>query len=175
MSGCAPRPQGSQDNKPPGSFKVTDLIIIQNQIKSPTGLSRKRRVLKVTEVLKEWKNPSEPEFQDLLVYNPHTDQLEPTKDLLEGKSVFIKNILERATGYKDYNAVLQDIKLRAWAKKQMCDLAPDDSYLEGNYMVRANVELAIAMDQYQPLESKDNFQKFAEHYTHKLQGIFEKK
>ncbi|MBN1941052.1 MAG: type II/IV secretion system ATPase subunit, partial [Candidatus Diapherotrites archaeon] len=48
---------------PRGSFKVTDLIVMVKQIKSPTALARVRRVTRVTEVLKDWEH--EPKFQDL--------------------------------------------------------------------------------------------------------------
>ena len=87
----------------------------------------------MTEVLKKWKNPDEPEFQDLLVYNPNTDTLEPTEALLNGKSVFIKNILERVTGYKDYNSVLDDIKLRSQVKDMFIGMAPSPGFLEAKY------------------------------------------
>ena len=98
---------------PKGSFKVTDLIIIVNQIKSTTGLSRKRRVIQVTEVLKDWQD--EPKFQDLLVYDSKKDQLVPTKELLNGKSVLLKQIMERTSGYSGYKDLIRDIQLRGWA------------------------------------------------------------
>ena len=40
---------------PKTSFKATDLIIIANPVKSSDGLSRKRRVTRITEVRKFWE------------------------------------------------------------------------------------------------------------------------
>ncbi len=144
-----------------GSFKVTDLIIIVNQIKSPTGLSRYRRVLKVTEVLKDWED--EPKFQDLLVYNPQKDVLEPTEFLLNGKSVVIKDILTRTRGYKDYNDALKDIKLRGWAKILHTTVATEKQ-LEAEYVLKFNMFFANLYEEIKPLESEANKQEFQKRY-----------
>jgi type IV secretory pathway ATPase VirB11/archaellum biosynthesis ATPase len=150
---------------PKGSFKVTDLIIIVNQIKSPTGLSRQRRVLKVTEVLKDWQD--EPKFQDLLVYNPHTDILEPTKYLLEGKSVVIKDILTRTRGYKDYNDALKDIKLRGWSKTLHMGIG-EDNELEASYVAKFNMIFANLYEEIQPLENDHNLEQFKKSYIEEI-------
>src|SRR5690606_23785336 len=70
---------------PKGSVKSTDIIIIQSLIKDTSGVGRKRRVIQVTEVATDWE--VEPVFQDLFLYNPKTDELEPTEILLKGESV----------------------------------------------------------------------------------------
>lgn len=160
---------------PPGSFKVTDLIVIQNQIKSPTALTRMRRVLSVTEVLKHWKDTNEPEFQDLLVYDPSKDTLVPTEALLKGKSIFIKNILERATGYKGYDSVMQDIKLRAHSKEIFMGMAKSSEQLEAPYNAKANVLFATLFEYHKPLESKANMDKFLDAYKAGLANLFSKK
>ncbi|MBW2990108.1 type II/IV secretion system ATPase subunit [Candidatus Woesearchaeota archaeon] len=139
---------------PKGSFKVTDLIIILNQIKSPTGLKRVRRVLSVTEVTKDWSD--EPVFQDLLVYNPQKDVLEPTDFLLKGKSIMLNEILKRSKGYKNYNAVLKDLELRGWAKKLHLETAKNKEQLEAEHVLDANILFSKLFDQYNPLESAKN-------------------
>jgi len=155
---------------PKGSFKVTDLIIIVNQIKSPTGLTRVRRVLGVTEVTKHWQD--EPEFLDLLVYNPKTDQLEPTDNLLKGKSIMLNEILKRSKGYKNYNSVLTDLELRGWAKKKHLELAKHKRYLEAEYISSANILFANLFENHKPLESLAKQKKFKEQFEKYLKKSF---
>ncbi|MGM5488547.1 MAG: ATPase, T2SS/T4P/T4SS family [Nanobdellota archaeon] len=143
---------------PPGSFKVTDLLVIVKQIKLPGGLHRARRVVKVTEVLKHWKD--EPEFQDLLVWNPENDELEPTNDLLQGRSSFLKQVLEVSRGYSNYNDVLEEIKLRGWAKQVQLDLVKDPKYLEAKFVSPVNILFTKLFEKHLPLKSKENEKKF---------------
>ncbi|HIH24556.1 TPA: type II/IV secretion system ATPase subunit [Candidatus Woesearchaeota archaeon] len=155
---------------PKGSFKVTDLIIIQNLIKTPSGLGRQRRVLSVTEVLKEWED--QPVFQELLVYNPQTDQLEPTAHLLEGRSVTIKMILKNTQGYKGYDDVLRDIALRGWAKDLLVKTAGEkEDLLEAPIVADANILFTKLMDQLEPLNSPENEDLFRDEYRKQLQAI----
>lgn len=154
---------------PRGSFKVTDLIIIVNQIKLSGGLRRVRRVLKVTEVLKDWE--TEPKFQDLLVWNSKTDKLEPTKELLNGKSILINEVLKISKGYKNYNSVLKEIELRSWLKSEEVDLVKDKSqekYLEAKYVSPMNILFAKEFGSNLPLESDKNEKKFK---TEVLKGL----
>ncbi len=157
---------------PPGSFKVTDLIIIVNQIKLPGGLKRVRRVLSVTEVLKEWKDKEEPEFQDLLVWNPKTDQLEPTDDLLNGKSILLKQILKVSQGYKDYNDVLKEIQLRGWAKAQAIRLATKPDHLEAKYISPTNIAFTKLFERLLPLENDQKLEQFKTEFLQKAADIF---
>jgi flagellar protein FlaI len=155
---------------PKGSFKVTDLIIMQNLIKSASGIGRKRRVVSVTEVLKDWEN--EPKFQDLLLYDPETDQLEPTPALLDGSSVTLQTILKNTIGYKDYAGLLKDILLRAWAKAEHLNLAGQRSELiEAEYAAEANILYAKLAEQFRPLESAKQDQAFREAYTRRLRQL----
>ncbi len=152
---------------PKGSFKVTDLIVIQNQIKTTTGLGRKRRVLQVTEVLKDWED--KPEFQDLLVYNPDTDQLEPTDALLNGESELLNHILERASGYESYKDLLDDIRLRGWTKQEHVRLANGDSdLLEAKYVRKSNTIYTLLFEELNPLESDANEAEFKQRYRHRM-------
>ena len=156
---------------PKGSFKVTDLIIIVNQIKSTTGLSRKRRVIQVTEVLKDWQD--EPKFQDLMVYDPNADDLKPTANLLNGKSVLLKQIIERTSGYKGYKDVIKDIQLRGWTKDLHVKMAQDDEQLEAPYISKANILFAKLFEAIQPLKSKKNEKEFMLKFQKHLKALFD--
>ncbi|MFT4312613.1 MAG: ATPase, T2SS/T4P/T4SS family [Candidatus Woesearchaeota archaeon] len=154
---------------PKGSFKVTDLIIIVNQITDASGESRVRRVISVTEVLKDWEDT--PKFQDLLVYDPQKDELVPTDALLNGKSVVIQQVLERSQGYSSYNDVLQDIKVRAWAKQAQCSLAKD-AQLEASYVSKANKLFVDLFQEYSPYKSQEGFAKFSQEYIEGLKQLY---
>lgn len=158
---------------PKGSFKATDIIIIQNLIKDPSGVGRKRRVVQVAEVLKEWEET--PVFQDLFIYNPNKDELEPTEFLLNGKSEILKNILSRTEGYKDYNAVLDDMYLRAWAKEELLRISGGEpNFLEADYLSMQNNLFMKLEKNLKPLESKENKMKFMEQFTSELINIIKK-
>ncbi|RME52754.1 hypothetical protein D6783_03855 [Candidatus Woesearchaeota archaeon] len=157
---------------PKGSFKVTDLIITMNQIKSPSGLKRVRRVLSVTEVLKHWQD--EPEFLDLLVYDPKKDELVPTDAFLNGKSVFIQEILKRSQGYKNYQSVIEDIKLRGWAKETHLRLAPDSSFLEAPFISKANILFTLLSENLLPLSSPERLEMFKKEFTRRMELLFHK-
>lgn len=149
---------------PKGSFKSTDIIIIQNQIKDTSGIGRNRKILQVTEVLKNWEN--EPEFQDLFLYNPRNDRLEPTSILMNGKSVTVQNILQRTQGYSSYNDVINDIMLRAWAKSIHLQLAGGNTnLLEAPYASRANSLFMSLASVVKPLESGKNQEEFKEKFA----------
>lgn len=154
---------------PKGSFKVTDLIITVNQIKSSSGVSRKRRVLKVTEVLKDWTD--EPKFQDLLVYDKRKDMLVPTSELLNGKSVLLKDILSKTQGYLDYDDMIEDIKLRAWAKQTHVELC-DENELEASYISKINVLFANLYESIDPLSSKAKLAFFKKEFRSRLVDYF---
>jgi len=156
---------------PKGSFKVTDLIIIVNQIKSTTGLTRKRRIIQVTEVLKDWQD--EPKFQDLMIYDPKRDELRPTKELLNGKSILLKQIMERTRGYKGYKDIIRDIQLRGWAKEAHVKLAQDDEQLEAPYIAKANILFAKLFEHIKPLESKKKEREFVLAFQKHLKAMFD--
>jgi type IV secretory pathway ATPase VirB11/archaellum biosynthesis ATPase len=156
---------------PKGSFKVTDLIVIVNQIKSASGLQRKRRVLSVTEVLKDWED--RPQFQDLMVYNPDTDKLEPTEHLLNGRSILLKTVLKVSRGYKDYAAVLRDIMLRGWGKRVHCDLAGNNKeLLEAFHVARTNIIFTKAFEEMNPLETHEREEIFKRHFISEVKRYF---
>jgi type IV secretory pathway ATPase VirB11/archaellum biosynthesis ATPase len=132
---------------PPTSFKATDIIIICNPVKSAGGIGRVRRVLSITEVRKDWtKDPKDENgFVELMVYNPETDELEPTSELINGDSDILKDIagsVKQWTG--KWEAVWENIKMRAEAKQKLVDYAnatKNPGLLEAEFVVKANDEL----------------------------------
>jgi type IV secretory pathway ATPase VirB11/archaellum biosynthesis ATPase len=155
---------------PQGSFKVTDLIVIINQIKSASGFHRVRRVIRVTEVLKDWQDT--PVFQDLMVYNADTDKLEPTDILMKGESILLKEVVSKTRGYGSYDAALNDILLRAWVKeKQVEVLGKTPKMLEGNYNMKVNMIFAELFDEINPLESKQNEEIFKKRFLEELEKV----
>ena len=100
---------------PPTSFKATDLVIINNTLKSADGLHSFRRTVEFTEIRKHWKeDPAEEKgFVDLLEYNAKKDELEPTPTLLAGESEVINSIAKNVREWKgNWDAVWSNIKLR---------------------------------------------------------------
>jgi 23S rRNA A2030 N6-methylase RlmJ len=137
---------------PPTSFKATDIICVANPIRSADGLHKKRRLIQVTEVRKDWKDDPmlEHGFMDLLAYNPKTDLLEPTRELMEGESEVISGIAGRVKEWiGDFDAVWDNIKLRAKVKQtivNMAEKARKPEILEADFVVRANDMFHIISD-----------------------------
>lgn len=110
----------------PTSFKATDLIIVTNPIKTPSGLQSMKRVIQVTEVRKHWTNDPllEKGFVDLLRYNVEKDELEPTQELINGDSEIIKNIAANVRGWAgNWDAVYDNIILRGKVKQEILEAA----------------------------------------------------
>ncbi|HLD00790.1 MAG TPA: ATPase, T2SS/T4P/T4SS family [Candidatus Nanoarchaeia archaeon] len=127
---------------PKTSFKAIDIIVTTNPVIS--GLKKYKRVLRITEVRKEWdEDPlKEKAFVDLMVYNPITDQLEVTDDLKNGNSEILKNMAGRIKEFAgDWDAVWQNIELRGNVKQAIVDqflATNNDSLLEAEFVVKAN-------------------------------------
>jgi len=108
---------------PKTSFKAIDIIVIANPVIS--GLKKFKRVLRITEVRKEWdEDPlKEGAFVDLMVYNSKTDQLELTDDLINGNSEILKRMAGKVKEFAgDWDAGWQNIQLRADCKQAIVDL-----------------------------------------------------
>jgi archaeal flagellar protein FlaI len=137
---------------PPTSFKATDIIVVCNPVKSASGLKKTRRVVQITEVRKNWsKDPlTEHGFVDLMIYNPKTDQLEPTAALLQGESDIIKSIGSRVRAWAgDFDAIWKNIELRAKVIKTIADLAESEkksAMLEADFVVKSNDVLHSTID-----------------------------
>ncbi|MBU4492804.1 MAG: CpaF/VirB11 family protein, partial [Nanoarchaeota archaeon] len=131
---------------PRTSFKATDIIIVANPIKSPDGLHRWRRVTQITEVRKYWENDPllEAGFSDLMKYDPKTDMLEPSKDIINGDSDVLKAIAGNVKEWaSDWDAVWSNIMLRADIKKMILDYSIKlkmPEILEAGFVINANDE-----------------------------------
>jgi len=115
------------------SFKATDLILVANPIKSPSGGRAFRRVTSLSEVRKEWKNDplDERGFVDLLRYSVEKDELEPTADLINGDSETIKSIASGVKGWAgNWDAVYDNILLRGKVKEEIVKIAKETGYKE---------------------------------------------
>ncbi len=127
---------------PKTSFKAIDIIVIANPVIS--GLKKYKRILRVTEVRKEWdEDPlKEGAFVDLMVYNPKTDELELTDELINGNSYILKRMAGRIKEFAgDWDAVWNNIELRANCKQAIVDMfneTGDDSLLEAEFVIKAN-------------------------------------
>jgi type IV secretory pathway ATPase VirB11/archaellum biosynthesis ATPase len=100
----------------PTSFKATDLVIINNTLKSADGLTSFRRTVEFTEIRKHWKeDPMEEKgFINLLEYNAKKDTLEPTPTLLAGESEILNSIAKNVREWKgNWDGVWSNIQLRA--------------------------------------------------------------
>lgn len=129
---------------PKTSFKATDIIVVANPIRSADGKHRLKRVLRISEIRKMWEEDPMREggFVDLMVYNPKTDQLEPTKDLMNGNSDILKRIAGNIRDFAgNWDAVYQNILLRAECKQALVDLAEEldlPDVLEAKFVIMAN-------------------------------------
>jgi len=142
---------------PRTSFKATDIIVISNPIKSPDGLHKLKRVLSITEVRKHWeKDPlAEKGFIELMKYNPKTDQLEPTEDLINGDSEVLKSVAAQTKEWaSDWNALWENIILRSKINQALVDYSEKFSkpaLLEARFKVSSNDALHKIIDK----EKKD--------------------
>ncbi len=129
---------------PRTSFKATDIIVIAKPIKTVGGLYREKRVLQITEVRKHWEDDPlrEQGFVDLMKYNPKTDQLEPTDELLSGDSEVVKSIAGTVKEWAgNWEAVWDNIKLRTNIKQELINASEKiPEILEAEFTVTANDE-----------------------------------
>ena len=127
---------------PKTSFKATDIIVVANPVKSSSGLDKKKRVIQISEIRKEWtEDPlAEKAFVDLMVYNPKTDKLEPTEALLKGESIVLKSIASKIPEWTDdWEAMWANIQLRAKIKEKIVEIAKDDpEKLEAEFTIKCN-------------------------------------
>ena len=149
---------------PRTSFKATDIIVVSNPIKTPDSLHRERRIISITEVRKEWVDDPlrEGGFIELMKYNPKTDELEPTDNLINGDSEVIKDIASNVKEWVgDWDAVWDNIELRAKMKRRLVDYAEetgDLNLLEAEFIIKANDVFHITsgevLKKYGSLDSK---------------------
>jgi type IV secretory pathway ATPase VirB11/archaellum biosynthesis ATPase len=135
---------------PKTSFKAIDIIVTTNPVIS--GLKKYKRVLRITEVRKKWEEDplAEGAFVDLMVYNPKTDQMEITDDLINGNSEILKRMAGKVKEFAgDWDAVWNNIQLRADYKQAINDIAielNDPTILEAEFVVTANDMFKLISD-----------------------------
>jgi type IV secretory pathway ATPase VirB11/archaellum biosynthesis ATPase len=127
---------------PASSFKATDAIVVAAPIRPRGSAVRKRRVVQVTEVRKDWREDpmSEEGFEDLMRYNPADDELEPTRALTGLKPQLIEGIA-RKWGTKP-REVLRNLELRAEVQGVLVETAARlkrPELLEAEFSVRSNL------------------------------------
>lgn len=155
---------------PKTSFKAIDIIVTTNPVIS--GLKKYKRVLRITEVRKEWdEDPlKEGAFVDLMVYNPKTDQLEITDELRNGNSAILKRMAGRIKEFAgDWDAIWENIELRANYKQAIVDKSiemEDASLLEAEFVTNANDMFHLISDKVKEkrgiLDSKEILFEFKE-------------
>ncbi|MBW3014476.1 type II/IV secretion system ATPase subunit [Candidatus Woesearchaeota archaeon] len=138
---------------PRTSFKATDIVAVANPVKSPDGLHKWRRITQITEVRKHWEEDPlrEGGFVDLMRYDAKTDQLVPTRDLLNGDSEVIKGIAGNVRDWAgNWDAVWDNIELRTKIKQAIIDISEktkNQNILEAPFTVTANDEFHRISDQ----------------------------
>ncbi|MCK4669590.1 MAG: Flp pilus assembly complex ATPase component TadA [Nanoarchaeota archaeon] len=129
---------------PRTSFKATDIILMNTPVRSPDGLHWWRRMTGITEVRKDWVEDPHREqgFVDLLRYNPITDELEPSPDLMNGDSDVLKSIAANVKQWAGkWDAVWDNIMLRAKIRKANLDYslkAGNPELLEAPFVIKCN-------------------------------------
>ncbi|BBL45664.1 flagella-related ATPase FlaI [Nanobdella aerobiophila] len=129
---------------PKTSFKATDIIVIVNPIKDPSGMKRYRRVLKISEVRKQWENDplKEKGFVDLMSYDAEKDDLVPSLELLNGDSDILKSVASRVTFLsKSWERIWNMIEAIGLSKKLLVDISKEKNrkdILEADFVVRYN-------------------------------------
>ncbi|MDN5328072.1 MAG: archaeal flagellar protein FlaI [Candidatus Woesearchaeota archaeon] len=152
------------------SFKATDIIIVANQIRSPDGLKRERRVLQITEVRKNWENDPllEKGFVDLMKYDPEEDALVVTNELMNGDSEILKSIAGNVREWAgNWDAIWDNILLRAKIKEELVKVSEnlkDDSLLEADFVIACNDQFHKISDKVKndlgKLDSKEIFSRW---------------
>ncbi len=131
---------------PKTSFKATDIIIVANPIKTADGLHKKRRIVSITEVRKEWTDDplKENGFVDLMRYNVTTDQLEFTDNIINGDSDALKSIASNVKEWAgNWDSIWDNIMLRASLKKALVDFSTRmnmPNLLEAEFVIKSNDE-----------------------------------
>ncbi len=151
---------------PKTSFKAIDIIVVTNPVIS--GLKKFKRILRVTEVRKEWENDplQEHAFVDLMVYNAKTDQLEITEDLRNGNSDILKRMAGRIKEFAgDWDAVWDNIALRGKCKQAIVDefskvvekeelKGESKEILEAKFVIKANDMFNLISDRVKEKKGK---------------------
>src|SRR3989344_1343837 len=164
---------------PKTSFKAIDIIVTTNPVIS--GLKKFKRILRITEVRKQWDDDplKEHAFVDLLVYNPVTDELEITDDLRNGNSDILKRMAGRIKEFAgDWDAIWNNIQLRADAKQAIVKMfleTNEPSLVEAEFVIKANDQFHLIADRVKEKEGKLDNARILFQYTEWLRREAKKK
>ena len=157
-------------NVPKTSFKATDIIIVANQIRSPDGLKRERRVLQITEIRKDWENDplAEKGFVDLMKYDAEQDSLVVTNELMNGDSDILKAIGSNVREWAgNWDAIWDNILLRAQVKEELVKMSEklnDETLLEADFVIQSNDQFhkisSLVKKELGKLDSKEIFSRW---------------
>ncbi|MFH1664294.1 MAG: ATPase, T2SS/T4P/T4SS family [archaeon] len=108
-------------NVPSTSFKATDIVVVARPIRFGGSLERKRRVVQITEVKKEWVTDplQENGLLDLMLFDASKDKIELQEDNLKESSLFDR--IHKASGLS-MTEMWDSIKMNANSKAFMVEL-----------------------------------------------------
>ena len=132
---------------PNTSFKATDITVVAAPIRFKGSLKKHRRVIEVTEILKEWVEDPQKEggLLNLVTYDAGTDDWTIHKDAIFKKSHKFK-YLEKTRGMS-VEEMWEDIQWRAKTKKYIADLAKDNPEIaEAKYYVKSNSKWMLILE-----------------------------
>ena len=162
----------------PTSFKALDLITICNQLRSPDGLHRFRRITELTEVRKHWKEDplDEGGFVPLMQYSAKEDRLKPTDTLIDGESEVLNGIAKRVREWHGaWDLVWDNILLRSKIKEEMVEAAKKLNrfdVLEAEWITAGNEAFHLisesVMQEVGSLDSKMIFEKWERWFKERL-------
>jgi len=102
------------------SFTATDIVIVAG-LSRPSGIQDTiKRVTQITEIKKDISLAEDEMFQDLMVYNPKKDLIEPTKSLNK-RSALLRSIAKKWSMSVD--EVIRNINVRADIKQTLVQKA----------------------------------------------------
>ncbi len=129
---------------PRTSFKATDIIVVAQKLKDPSGMRERRRVTEITEIRKHWEDDpvAEKGFVKLMSYDPKSDMIAPTRHLIEGDTEIIKDIAGNVREWAGkWDLVWEEIVLRSKIKEMIVNYAHKSNnmaLLEADFVVTAN-------------------------------------
>lgn len=164
---------------PKTSFKATDIIVIANPVRSADGMSKKRRITQITEVRKDWSDDPlrEHGFVDLMKYNPHTDELEPTDALMSGDSEILKTIAGNVKEFAgSWDAIWENIILRSEMKEALLEVGKDnEELLEAAFVISAGDAFHTISEEHKNDDGRLNSNKILEAWKDWLKRAVRKK
>lgn len=144
---------------PTTSFKATDFCVVSAPIRFKGSIKRHRRLIELTEVMKDWTSDPGKEngFLNWMNFDATKDKLELYQDAIREKSSWLEKV-KRMRGL-DFDAVWSEISARGSTKQYLVDQKNKFSVprlLEADYAMRAHTKyLLLSEAQRQELGSVD--------------------